>query len=118
MRAADQNRPGPRRQADGKHLRAAIKHGEQLNACIILSNSPQTCVVGIDPARGCLSFEATDFLIRPQHFGRRDILILWQVEIVGDGTWKPKYDNLVRRIVGCYGGRRLLISAGLAARYP
>jgi uroporphyrin-III C-methyltransferase len=43
----------------------------------------------IDPARnGCQSFEATDFLLHDRVFDCRSLLILWQVGLVCDASFK------------------------------
>ncbi len=40
--------------------------------------------LGLDPgARGCQSFEATDFLIRHRRFDPASLLVLWQVGAIG-----------------------------------
>jgi len=45
--------------------------------------------LGIDPAaRGCQSFEATDFLVRKRGFDPRSALILWQIGAIGVTTYR------------------------------
>lgn len=51
--------------------------------------------IGFDPARsGCCSYEATDFLLYNRVFDVRSYLVLWQVGLIGDVTFKRNdYDN-------------------------
>jgi precorrin-6B methylase 1 len=45
--------------------------------------------LGVEPLRnGCLSFEATDFLVRRREPDPSSFLILWQVDAVGDNTYR------------------------------
>ena len=48
--------------------------------------------LGIDPSVGCQSFEATSFLVRKPQFDSANLLILWQVGVVGDLTFQPDRD--------------------------
>jgi hypothetical protein len=48
--------------------------------------------LGIDPSIGCQSFEATSFLVRQPQFDTTNLLILWQVGVVGDLTFQPDRD--------------------------
>ncbi|MCG8462526.1 MAG: hypothetical protein MI919_40090, partial [Holophagales bacterium] len=46
----------------------------------------------LDPAEhGCQSFEATDFLLYRRRFDPRSLLVLWQVGLVGDLTFRLQY---------------------------
>jgi hypothetical protein len=65
--------------------------------------------IGIDPARlGCCTFEATDFLLYGRVFDPRSYLILWQVGLIGDITFKldgydtPNVEPLVQRLSRSY----------------
>jgi hypothetical protein len=66
--------------------------------------------LGVDPAvNGCQSFEATDFLLHDRITDTSSQLILWQVGVVGDWTYRGNgYDlkafpMLVARLQGFYG---------------
>lgn len=66
--------------------------------------------LGVDPAvNGCQSFEATDFLIYERNVDTSSQLVLWQVGVVGDWTYRHNgYDLrafplLVSRLCGLYG---------------
>ncbi len=51
--------------------------------------------VGIDPAMtGCQSYEATDFMINGRIIDTSSIVILWQIGVLGDWTYKSgPYDT-------------------------
>jgi uncharacterized protein YabN with tetrapyrrole methylase and pyrophosphatase domain len=63
--------------------------------------------LGVDPStNGCLSIEATNFLIYKRHFDISVALIIWQIGMVGDPTHNPKRtikreDILVQKL-SCY----------------
>jgi hypothetical protein len=66
--------------------------------------------LGVDPAvNGCQSFEATDFLLHDRTVDTSSQLILWQVGVVGDWTYRGNgYDlkafpMLVARLQAFYG---------------
>jgi hypothetical protein len=66
--------------------------------------------LGVDPAiNGCQSYEATDFLLHDRVVDVASQLILWQVGVVGDWTYRGSgYDlkafpMLVRRLQELYG---------------
>jgi hypothetical protein len=66
--------------------------------------------LGVDPAvNGCQSYEATDFLLHSRTIDTSSQLILWQVGVVGDWTYKTAgYDLtafplLVARLCELYG---------------
>ena len=45
--------------------------------------------LGVDPGNyGCQSFEATDFLIRRRKFDSSSSLVLWQIGVIGEFTFK------------------------------
>jgi len=65
--------------------------------------------LGIDPGiYGCQSFEATDFLANRRVSDPRSSLILWQIGVLGDSTFKTfAYDTsamplLVERLLQLY----------------
>jgi uncharacterized protein YabN with tetrapyrrole methylase and pyrophosphatase domain len=66
--------------------------------------------LGVDPAAtGCLSFDATDFLLRTRPVDTSCALILWQITVIGDLTAlaEPRLDNvpvLVERLMEQYHG--------------
>jgi len=66
--------------------------------------------LGVDPAvNGCQSYEATDFLLHDRIVDTASQLVLWQVGVVGDWTYRGNgYDlkafpMLVARLQGLYG---------------
>jgi hypothetical protein len=66
--------------------------------------------LGVDPAvNGCQSFEATDFLVHQRVIDTSSQLVLWQVGVLGDLTYKTAgYDLkafplLVARLGKLYG---------------
>lgn len=74
---------------------------EGYDATMLAGVSAEDCMfadLGIDPGRdGCQSFEATDFLIRRRIFDPRSALILWQIGVIGErsfkraeGAWNPQ----------------------------
>ena len=64
--------------------------------------------LGVDPASaGCLSYDATDFLLRSRPVDTSSSLILWQITVIGDLTARsePRLDNvpvLVERLAEHY----------------
>ncbi|SFN44893.1 Tetrapyrrole (Corrin/Porphyrin) Methylases [Nitrosospira briensis] len=70
------------RRAKEDGIAAQMLAGISADACLFAD-------LGLDPARyGCASFEATDFLIHERIFDSRSALILWQVGVIGDLTFK------------------------------
>jgi uncharacterized protein YabN with tetrapyrrole methylase and pyrophosphatase domain len=69
--------------------------GEGFEAVMLPAVSAEDCLVadlGLDPLeRGCQSYEATDFLLRPPVFDPAVPLILWQVGVIGErsATGRP-----------------------------
>jgi hypothetical protein len=72
---------------------------EGFDAVMLPGISAEDCLiadVGFDPgARGCQSFEATDFLVRHRVFDPTAALLLWQIggigveDFRGDAYWNP-----------------------------
>ena len=64
--------------------------------------------LGVDPASvGCVSYDATDFLLRARPVDTSSSLILWQITVIGDLTAvaEPRLDNvavLVERLAEHY----------------
>jgi uncharacterized protein YabN with tetrapyrrole methylase and pyrophosphatase domain len=51
--------------------------------------------LGVDPGiHGCQSFEATDFLINNRTIDPRSSLVLWQIGVLGDSTFKKYFYDL------------------------
>jgi len=63
-----------------------------LDATMLPGISAEDCLyaeLGIDPAQtGACSFEATDFLIYDRHVDRTATLILWQIGVIGEWSYK------------------------------
>jgi hypothetical protein len=77
--------------------------------------SAEDCLIadlGFDPgARGCQSFEATDFLVRHRRFDPASALLLWQVGGLGVADFRPGVAwnpagvaLLARTLAATYGG--------------
>lgn len=67
--------------------------------------------LGVDPgARGCQSFEASDFLLHARRFDPTSGLILWQVGLLGEASVRPGMTSRVERV-------RLLVRT-LRRSYP
>ena len=65
--------------------------------------------LGVDPGmQGCQSYEATDFLANSRQIDPSSSVVLWQIGVVGDATYKKYgYDQsafplLVERLLGYY----------------
>jgi uncharacterized protein YabN with tetrapyrrole methylase and pyrophosphatase domain len=59
---------------------------EGFEAAMLPGISAEDCLfadLGVDPARGCQSFEATDFVVRRREIDPASALILWQIGLVG-----------------------------------
>jgi uncharacterized protein YabN with tetrapyrrole methylase and pyrophosphatase domain len=77
-------------------IRRARAEGYQ--AKMLPAVSAEDCLfadVGIDPAMtGCQSYEATDFMINSRVIDTSSIVILWQIGVVGDWSYKSMaYDT-------------------------
>lgn len=92
-------------------IRRARQEGYQ--ARMLPGISAEDCLfadLGVDPAvNGCQSFEATDFLLHVRNVDTSSQLILWQVGVVGDWTYRSGGYNLsafpllVGRLIQFYG---------------
>jgi precorrin-6B methylase 1 len=86
---------------------------EGYNARMLPGISAEDCLfadLGVDPAvNGCQSFEATDFLLHVRTVDTSSQLVLWQVGVVGDWTYRANgYDLgafplLMSRLCELYG---------------
>jgi len=59
---------------------------EGFKASMLPGISAEDCLfadLGVDPARGCQSFEATDFVVRRREIDPSSALVLWQIGLVG-----------------------------------
>lgn len=76
------------------HKSISLARAEGYEAQMLPGISAEDCLIadlGIDPAKhGCLSYEATDFLIYQRVFDRRSTLILWQIGIVAQIDYQGK----------------------------
>lgn len=74
--------------SDPAHAAVRQTRDEGFEATMLPGISAEDCLfadLGVDPgARGCQSFEATDFLIRGRRFDPSSVLILWQIGIIGE----------------------------------
>lgn len=64
---------------------------EGYRACMLPAISSEDCLfadLGIDPAAGCQTYEATDFLIYRRGFDRRSALVLLQVGAIAEFGYK------------------------------
>jgi uncharacterized protein YabN with tetrapyrrole methylase and pyrophosphatase domain len=66
---------------------------EGFKARMLPGISAEDCLfadLNVDPAMaGCQSFEATDFLVNGRTIDPSSNLILWQIGVLGDSTFKP-----------------------------
>ena len=109
--AAFYGHPGVFAYPSHEAIRRARKEGYA--ARMLPAISAEDCLfadLGVDPAvNGCQSYEATDFLIHARAIDTSSQLILWQVGVVGDWTYKSAgYDLsalplLVARLSELYG---------------
>jgi uncharacterized protein YabN with tetrapyrrole methylase and pyrophosphatase domain len=86
---------------------------EGFSARMLPGVSAEDCLyadLGVDPsARGCQTYEATDFLIRPRRFDTRSTLILWQIGVLGRLDFQGElyslegFDALVKVLQRAYG---------------
>lgn len=69
---------------------------EGYKAVMLPGISAEDCLfadLGVDPGSdGCQSFEATDFLVNKRVFDNRSALILWQVGVIGERSFKTDLD--------------------------
>jgi uncharacterized protein YabN with tetrapyrrole methylase and pyrophosphatase domain len=68
------------------HEAIRIARAEGFEATMLPGISAEDCLfadLGVDPARGCQSFEATDFVARHREIDPSSALILWQIGLVG-----------------------------------
>jgi len=78
-------------------LHEAIRriHALDLDAVMLPAVSAEDCLyaeLGIDPAEtGVCSFEATDFLVYDRHADRTSTLILWQIGVIGERSYKREF---------------------------
>lgn len=93
-------------------IRRARQEGH--DAVMLPGVSAEDCLIadlGFDPgARGCQSFEATDFLVRHRRFDPASVLLLWQIGGIGVSDfrasvlWNPRgVEVLARVLAGTYG---------------
>jgi hypothetical protein len=71
---------------------------EGFQARMLPGISAEDCLfadLGVDPGiYGCQSFEATDFLINGRVIDPRSSVVLWQIGVLGDSTFKPYFYDL------------------------
>jgi uncharacterized protein YabN with tetrapyrrole methylase and pyrophosphatase domain len=71
---------------------------EGFNAKMLPGISSEDCLfadLGVDPATvGCQSFEATDFLLNGRRIDPTSSVVLWQVGVVGESTFRKGVYNL------------------------
>lgn len=71
---------------------------EGFSARMLPGISAEDCLfadLGVDPAaHGCQSYEATDFLINGRVIDPTSSVVLWQVGVLGDATFKREHYNL------------------------
>lgn len=81
------------------HLAIARARGEGFDAHMLPAISAEDCLfadLGVDPASGCASYDATFFLRTPRTIDTSAALVLWQISVVGDTTARatPRLDML------------------------
>jgi hypothetical protein len=88
------------------HVAIRQAREEGFEAVMLPGVSAEDCFfadLGIDPAAvGCASFEATDFLVYRRRFDTSSHLILWQLGVVGELTYRR--DRATTEDKGLYPG--------------
>lgn len=93
-------------------------------AAMLPGVSSEDCMfadTGVDPARnGCLTFEATSFLLGRPTFESTIALVLYQIGVVGDLTHRKKYGGdgltiLARELIRRYGPQHIVTVYDAAA---
>jgi uncharacterized protein YabN with tetrapyrrole methylase and pyrophosphatase domain len=94
------------------HESIRIARSEGFSARMLPAISAEDCLfadLGVDPGDGgCQSHEATDFLLHANTIDPRSQLILWQIGVIGDWTYKREsYDTkamplLIRKLSRYY----------------
>lgn len=86
--AAFYGHPGVYVRPSHEAVRRARAEGHE--ARMLPGVSAEDCLfadLGVDPAdSGCLSYDATDFLVHRRPIDPAAALILWQITVIGDGT--------------------------------
>lgn len=76
------------------HEALRVARSEGYRAEMIPGISAEDCLfadLGVDPgAAGCQSFEATDFLVRQRIFDPTSALILWQIGVIAEDSYKDE----------------------------
>jgi uncharacterized protein YabN with tetrapyrrole methylase and pyrophosphatase domain len=93
--AAFYGHPGVFAYPSHESIRVALKEG--FKAKMLPGISAEDCLfadLGVDPAKnGCQSYEATDFLANGRVIDNSSQVILWQIGVLGDWTFKKNgYD--------------------------
>jgi len=81
---------------DPSHEAVRRARSEGFEATMLPGISAEDCLfadLGIDPASGCQSFGATDFLLRKRAIDTSSPLVLWQIGAIGVPTHKRKQEN-------------------------
>jgi uncharacterized protein YabN with tetrapyrrole methylase and pyrophosphatase domain len=83
--------------ATSAHKAIRLARLEGYEARMLPAVSAEDCLfadLGVDPGvEGCQSFEATDFLVSRRRIDPRVPLILWQIGLTGDLTYRTQYDR-------------------------
>lgn len=83
------------------HTAIRIAREEGYPAVMLPATSAEDCLfadLGVDPAVGCHSYEATSFLVGNVKVDPLAILILWQIGAIGVLTFRPTHRNLPTRL--------------------
>lgn len=84
------------------HAAISRAREEGLPARMLPAVSAEDCLfadLGLDPAGGCQSYEATDFVLRPRAVDPSALLLLWQVGAVGVRDARAPDRNPALRLV-------------------
>ncbi len=99
---------------------------EGIKAAMLPAVSAADCMfadLGVDEFGGCLSYEATDFLINNRNVDPAAHLILWQIGGLGDATYKAYnyeirgLEQLTRKLMAYYGPHHV-VSLYEAPQFP
>jgi uncharacterized protein YabN with tetrapyrrole methylase and pyrophosphatase domain len=97
--AAFYGHPGVFATPSHEAIRRAREEG--FHARMLPAPSAEDCLIadlGFDPAMGCQSFEATNFLLRKVIVDPSCLLILWQIGVLGDLHGGTSSEGLVSRL--------------------
>lgn len=102
--AAFYGHPGVFVRASNEAIRIAREEGHE--ARMLPAVSAEDCLfadLGVDPARfGCVSYDATDFLLHRRLVDTSAALVLWQIGVIGEESYVPRPNAENLAVLGDY----------------